>query len=324
MPFYGQIQLRGQQRVENTFDPSFRHLSPASPIGNAIFIYHPGYEPGEDLLFKLFAPDHRRDGWLSTDRDGENRVNGDFDDVLGLGNYWYHLPLQGAKWSFVKCFEDWKFPSSLPPSWSRLRNSLTTRVEMTISSNLNAIHIRDHTCRVTAYTTRTEVAYIIPWQQLEWFNKNSMRTWCENPAQHLNSIIDDHGNLMLLRSDVYKAFDDKEFVFYPKDDAGVCIHMMMPSPDIGVLYHNAKSHPIALSRSEFLFVQFAWTLFSLILAFQQKPALKNFHQKRYNTRKRTREAAKCSEVTAEGEGTSAKSQVRLLQTQQENLDPAVS
>jgi hypothetical protein len=85
------------------------------PINQRINIRHPAYEPGSDLLFTLYAWDHskgglhyglvhnacavvaanRRDGYLSKARDG-GRIHASRTDILGAGDYFYHVPRAGA------------------------------------------------------------------------------------------------------------------------------------------------------------------------------------------------------------------------------------
>ncbi|KAK9478183.1 hypothetical protein V1514DRAFT_331835 [Lipomyces japonicus] len=120
---------------------------------------------------------------------------------------------------------------------------------MTTSSYKDAIHNRDGWCQITAFRTETEAAHIIP-SDIDG-----------------SSVIDDHANLVVLRADIHKAFDDRNFILYPKDNASYYVHMIKPSPNLGVWYHNAKSHPIELCRPQFLFARFSWTLFPLISEF---------------------------------------------------------
>jgi hypothetical protein len=88
------------------------------PITLRINFRHPAYEPGDDLLFTLYAWDHaegglhyglahtacaivagnRHDGYLSATRNGLPLAAGD-DSVLRLGDYYFHVPCTG--WSHL-------------------------------------------------------------------------------------------------------------------------------------------------------------------------------------------------------------------------------
>lgn len=47
---------------------------------------------------------------------------------------------------------------------------------------------------------------------------------------------------------------------------------MEPSLDLGILYHNARTHPILNCRPEFLYARFAWSLFRFLSGFLAMPA----------------------------------------------------
>lgn len=76
---------------------------------------------------------------------------------------------------------------------------------------------------------------------------------------------------MLIREDLHTAFDRREFVFVPKaaaNEAPVFVtHLLTDSPELGLLYHNTKLHPIDRVAPEFLFARFAWSIFPGIEGF---------------------------------------------------------
>ncbi|KAK9477690.1 hypothetical protein V1514DRAFT_320817 [Lipomyces japonicus] len=206
MSFYGPIQHRDQVNIQT--DEAFHYLSDLNPVRNCVYIHHPGCDEKTDLLFRLYAPDYisggihfsllmdacaifannRNDGWLATDRGGLNRVKPQPEDVLASGHYWYHLPRKGrqsAKWPVVTCFEDWKFPSVMPSLWAKVPEP-------------------DH--------FYIHVAHIITPAESEWFFRNRMSRWNYDYLLPAESLLEDQGNLMLLRSDVHAAFDNHAFV----------------------------------------------------------------------------------------------------------------
>jgi hypothetical protein len=141
-------------------------------------------------------------------------------------------------------------PSSLPPTWQRVpkpRRPANTTAPSTFSA---AILARDLFCRISAHYTGTEVAHICPREESDWFFANGMSRWNNDTSLGEQSVIDDHANLILMRSDIHKAFDDGKFILYPKDVTGFSLHIMEPSLDLGILYHNARTHPIVNCRPE--------------------------------------------------------------------------
>lgn len=115
------------------------------------------------------------------------------------------------------------------------------------------------------------MAHISPREESEWFFANGMSRWNNDTSLEEQSLFDDHANLILMRSDLHKAFDDGKFILYPKDATGFSLHIMEPSLDLGILYHNAKTHPIANCRPEFIYARFAWALFRFLSGFLAMP-----------------------------------------------------
>ena len=88
-----------------------------------------------------------------------------------------------------------------------------------------------------------------------------MSRWNNNTSLGEQSLLNDDANLILIRSDIYKAFDDRKFILYPKDATSFFLHIIEPSLDLGILYHNARTYPMVNCRLEFLYARFAWSLF---------------------------------------------------------------
>jgi hypothetical protein len=144
----------------------------------------------------------------------------------------------------------------------------TTARQSTLGS---AIRQRDITCRVTAFYNGTEAAHLIPEHESQWFNSNSMAEYNGDLLLDPNNLLRDLGNAVLLRSDIHTAFDNRKFVFFPKDRESLVLHMLEPTRDIGVLYHNTRlSMPFC--SLEFLFARFAWSIFPSLSGFLSRPA----------------------------------------------------
>jgi hypothetical protein len=142
---------------------------------------------------------------------------------------------------------------------------------ITSQSNLTAaVRQRDNTCRVTAFESGTEVAHLIPEHEKQWFLANSMSMWNTDGTLDLDHVLRDLSNAVLLRSDIHTSFDQRKFVFFPKDAEGFALHMLGPTPDIGQLYHNTRVK-IPKCRLEFLFARFAWSIFPFLVGFLNRP-----------------------------------------------------
>ncbi len=139
-------------------------------------------------------------------------------------------------------------------------------------SNLTAaIRQRDITCRITAFESGTEVAHLIPEHERQWFLLNSMAAWNTDLTLDPDNLLRDLSNAVLLRSDMHLAFDQRKFVFFPKDSDGFVLHMLEPTSDIGKLYHNTRVN-IPHCSLEFLFARFAWSMFPSLSGFLSRPA----------------------------------------------------
>ncbi|KAI0443157.1 hypothetical protein F4803DRAFT_550418 [Xylaria telfairii] len=121
--------------------PAINSPPPTPPVLETSF-YHPDYPSPHDLLFKLPRLDQYEssakgvhygtaitacqitannvNGYLSTDRAGQDRIDGDYDSVLTAPSYWFFVaddeitdPLTlrpKLPYPVVPSFQDWAFP----------------------------------------------------------------------------------------------------------------------------------------------------------------------------------------------------------------------
>ena len=125
-------------------------------------------------------------------------------------------------------FEHWTFPHrNLPPIWtscaaSSRREERNFGLAPPAASNLTAAVIRrDGGCRVTNAQYYVDRAYLCPQSQAAWFEENSMGHYNLNLDLQGDNIVDDICNAVALRSDMHRAFDERKFVFVPKESPWV-------------------------------------------------------------------------------------------------------
>ncbi|KAK9478041.1 hypothetical protein V1514DRAFT_352663 [Lipomyces japonicus] len=171
------------------------------------------------------------------------------------------------KWPVMTCFKDWEFSSFLPPSRIRVPNAQQPAFSFAPSEIISSIRARDVYCRITGHNTGTDVAHIISRAEKEWFENSGIRHWNWEKNLSKTSLLEDQANLMLLRADGQRAFDNKYLVLYPKDLSGFYVHMLHYTSDLSVLNHNSKTHPLFNCQPKFLYARFAWALFPLITGF---------------------------------------------------------
>ncbi len=156
----------------------------------------------------------------------------------------------------------------MPEYWTRCERTLaTTAPQSTLTA---AIQKRDIRCPITAFEDGTQVAHLVPEHEKQWFLANSMSKWNCDLTLDSDNLLRDLSNAVLLRSDMHTAFDQRKFVFFPKDPEGFVLHMLEPTRDIGPLYHNTHLN-IPYCSLEFLFARFAWSIFPSLSGFLSRP-----------------------------------------------------
>lgn len=256
-----------------------------------IHIRHPHYPDQNNVLIRLYAPDHpegglqydfvmvvcgivtgnRWDGWLTESKNGP-RVEKEPDEILEKGNYFFHLRPSntGLPYPIVPSFREWNFPhDNLPERWKLFEyDSSPSKIW---KDREVALLVRDHSCRICGYREGTKVADICPKEESDWYIRNQMDRYHCNM---FSSGLDDAANAALLREDLHLAFNNRSLVFIPKCDADkgdgkvhFVTHVFEASEEFEKLYHNHILHKLTDVRPEYLFARLAWTIFPLLNIF---------------------------------------------------------
>lgn len=222
-------------------------------------------------------------------------------------------PSSGAhhKWPVVPTFQDWQFPSLLPPGWiSTARPRIPDRIaaQSVIST---AVRNRDISCRISSHRTGTNTAHICPSHEQAWFLLNAMQRWNTDTTLDASHLIHDMSNYILLRADLHQAFDDRTLIFFPKGDNSYVVHMLQPTPDIGKLYHNMCLQPIEECSPQMLYARFAWAIFPLLSSFLSMPStarLVSVVEMREQTKERVVKELSMTQLTAKAESSRSTNQ----------------
>ncbi|KAH8800809.1 hypothetical protein F5884DRAFT_808886 [Xylogone sp. PMI_703] len=271
---------------------SFRH--PAYPNNNNELLSLNAYDqPGGGIHYGFahticaIIANNRFDGFLSTNQDGSGRVEARWDSCLpyNVHGYYFHVPSPGNhdgtpsdpyRWPLVPSFLDWKYPHDhLPKYWSDCNDGFFSSSIGAQSDQTGAVRARDVVCRVSAHQTGVEVAHLIPAAESAWFETNRMARYNPNRILDADNLLRDPANALLLRSDLHKAFDERQFVYFPKDDKGFVVHVLQSATDLRLLYHNARVD-ITGCEVNFVFARLAWSIFPLLAQFlvsSSKPRL---------------------------------------------------
>ncbi|EGU72659.1 hypothetical protein FOXB_16832 [Fusarium oxysporum f. sp. conglutinans Fo5176] len=203
-----------------------------------INIIHPGYgDPIFDVLISFEAFDDggtgigyntahtacailadNRDGYFSKDVKGKDKAEPP-DGILRDKRYYFCLSSSKDpstdKYPIVPRFKDWRFPhDDLPPAWKRLGEEQDTAQGQGLRTGNNR-------CSLTNCGDVVEQAHLVPSQQRDWFNGNRMHIAHASDSYVRTSYfstnhIDAPTNLLPLRCDIHKIFDERHFTFVPK------------------------------------------------------------------------------------------------------------
>ncbi|KAL9099501.1 MAG: hypothetical protein Q9163_005006 [Psora crenata] len=233
---------------------------------------------------------NRWDAYLSDTPQGQPINVGD-DELLVRGEYYFIVPGQPSQlptsstkeassssvsipdpylYPIVPNFQQWSFPHGrLPEIWQEVEISKPGPVR----SGAGGVFARDLSCRMTDYTESCDDAHLCPKTEEDWFVRNAMDLYTLDVNKVGSKGINNLNNLLMLRSDVHRTYDNKRFVFVPKRDnnqpASFVTHVLNPSQELFDLYHNCKLHEIK-SAHEYLFARFAWAIFPMLSGFLER------------------------------------------------------
>ncbi|KAI0104036.1 hypothetical protein GGR51DRAFT_523257 [Nemania sp. FL0031] len=251
-----------------------------TPPRSGIFIFHPGYRNGENLLFAFPAVDyfiepsnqtgtwgHHHataliaggiiannafdDVYFSHDRYGKTPITTPRDGILEPGDYWLqlnsiaggisHTPATGSPSSTPT--DKYRYP--IVPSfadWPFPHGKLPKEWQQSHEppDQQDIDQVTDR-CFLTDVKIGLEKTHLIPTAQLHWFNRNKMMKYCAVSVSATNDI-DDPSNQMFLMANISWAFDRPLFVIAPKPSAGPS---SPGSPSISAALPSIKLQPYA-------------------------------------------------------------------------------
>ncbi|KAK0627942.1 hypothetical protein B0T14DRAFT_493937 [Immersiella caudata] len=219
----------------------------------------------------LIAGNRWGDGFFSSDPSGSpaDAVERPHDDILRGPQYFFCLPGPlNPPYPVVPRFSHWRFPhGNLPPPWQQWTAAARSGRDAEAAARR---------CVVSNYADGLEMAHLLPAGEDDWWLSNQMQQY--SPTQLFSSDpIDGPANLLTLRADLHRVFDERHFCFVPKEDAGQSSHSSCSSPpqlvlhvfnstpsgQLPSLWHNRPLHPVPPTVAvECLFARFAWTVLS--------------------------------------------------------------
>lgn len=290
------------------------HDSPP-PRQGGISFRHPGYRDLSDVLFELprldtspqtetagvhygtallacqIIANNSFNGYLATDRDGQQRVSMTLDGVLLEDNYWFIVPVSGdsaeSVYPVVSRFEEWRFPhdhmaslrwdpesQSLPESTDRVHTPTSTTE--TSSSNPPSTFVTPFApppmrpisrCILSSDAYAMEKAHIVPTAQSKWFKSNDM-IWYGDKTQFIHT----EANIVPMRQDLHKLWDDHIFALVPKRGDFVLHVLRTPTLGVGEFARKWHNTPVGAGTLDhaakaMLFAKFAQAVLMLLKPF---------------------------------------------------------
>ncbi|KAA8911243.1 hypothetical protein FN846DRAFT_774267, partial [Sphaerosporella brunnea] len=194
--------------------------------------------------------------------------------------YFYPLDWSEADLQYPVCptFDHWRFNHEAfhPPSPRAMPHWLSTQPQPNNTSEVppsavaQKVQACDAACRLSGFREACESAHIIPREKTDWFVRNSMGIFSNNREVSATNSTADVRNLVSMRRDLHRSFDDREFVFLPKGEPGedFRIHLLRPTHDFGPLFHKRAVSGLTddVARA-FLYARFAWAIFPRLWRF---------------------------------------------------------
>ncbi|KAA8914059.1 hypothetical protein FN846DRAFT_790004, partial [Sphaerosporella brunnea] len=177
--------------------------------------------------------------------------------LTGPRYYFYPIDWSDANLQYPVCpsFSRWEFDhDAFDPASPRA-------IHHWISSHPQPKRTGDAACRLSGFRDACESAHIIPCEQNDWFVRNGMGLYSQTLQGSATNPTADVRNVVSMRRDLRKSFDDCEFVFLPKG-LDFYVHFLSPTLDFGPLFHNRAVSALAEDVAPaFLYARFAWALF---------------------------------------------------------------
>ena len=149
----------------------------------------------------------------------------------------------------------------------------------TTNSNITtALGLRDaFKCQISACEEGYEKAHFIPVKYSAWFHANDLVRYIFNSSWAGPRAVDDIHNMILLRTDLHKVFDDTKFVFIPKKETpgktAYVLHMLSHSTELVKLYHNVQLQASDKLVPQFLLARLALSIFPMFEGFLLNPRI---------------------------------------------------
>ncbi|KAH8748879.1 hypothetical protein F5883DRAFT_582143 [Diaporthe sp. PMI_573] len=244
--------------------------SPSSSSPSSSLNYKLGVHYRTALLACQIVANNAFGGFLATDREGQQRVTSQPDDILCNDEYWFIADASRPddNYPVVPRFEDWVFPTGERPSFSAVASASERNLGRERHLPRPSALAR---CSISQVAFPIQQSHVVPRSQINWFKDNHMGTYSGEPEKG----IDAFRNKIDLSLDLHYAWDSHIFALVPKTSSIVahCLRVPLAQYEEGFEFtnrwHNTPLCEAATLKvpSEYLFARFAHAIFSLLKPF---------------------------------------------------------
>lgn len=199
-----------------------------------------------------------------------------------------HVPTKYKTYPVVPSFGDWQFPHGrLPPEWKQRHPAPSMPSPSPPHTSPRPPSKTTRRCYITGYQMGINECHLVPKNQDVWWANNGMRHY----TREVTGLLKDEANLALLRADIHSLLDHHQIAIVPKPSSpssplsqgshasayAFAAHVLKDDDEsrefCDLQYHNVAISQAGVDRlrPEFLFVRFAWAIFSHLQTFLSSP-----------------------------------------------------
>lgn len=199
------------------------------------------------LACQIIAGNAFDTGRLTLDQAGQRPVNLQFNDILTEDVYYLMIGEGPNRYPIVPSFQDWEFPHDrIPDSWPQVSPSYGTR------------------CAISKFSFAIDAAHLVPQEEALWYERNDMRRY----GDAVLCGIDNPTNIMPLKTDLHRCFDNRWFAIVPKVMQTTNPHspqyvthiLRTQAAELWPTYQNVIVQYLDMRARPYLFARFAWAI----------------------------------------------------------------
>jgi HNH endonuclease len=152
------------------------------------------------------------------------------------------------RYPIIPSFQDWEFPHNrIPDSWPQVSTSPPIR-----------------RCAISNFSFAIDEAHLVPQEEALWYQRNDMRRY----GDAILCDIDNSTNIIPLKTDLHRCFDNRWFAIIPKVMKTTIPHspqyvthiLRREAVELWPTYQNIIVQYLDETARPYLFARFAWAI----------------------------------------------------------------